>query len=840
MLKVNSEQSVTDYFDMICLNDFLPQVTLPTRFTDNSCTLIDQILTCPPQKSGILEASKISSAVLLKRFGNSDHQPCLLAIDLQLTKIHPPKFITYRKPKENAKEQLKANFEGRNVNEKLEGSACANESYKVIIENLSEAYEETYPKKTMRFRRDRHKIKKWMTDEILDTIKEKDAVFVAKKKAKKLSPTFFEYKEKLKVLEKKIDSDIREAKQNYYKEQITENINNIKSTWKIINEILNKANIKSNFPPFFLLNEKKITDKANIANEFNKYFATIGKVLADQIKKPDISFEAYLKNKPNTILNFNPINEEDILKIIQNMESKKSSGNDNIPCFIIKDLANELAPALVTAINKSLASGVFPNLLKIAKVIPLYKNKGPNTLFENWRPISLLPALSKIYERVIYNQIYNYFTTNSLFANNQYGFRKCSSTEYAILEFQDKIKKILDARQTPFAVYLDLSKAFDTIDHSTLLHKLRFYGFSDSALKLLESYLTDRYQFIQMEDICSDTIGMEVGVPQGSILGPLLFIIYVNDIPNASQLLNAILFADDTSLFSSLTTFMVHNVANINQINGELDNIFNWLCANKLSLNVSKTKYMIFTNKNDPVPHPSEKLKINGKKLDLVQEFNFLGIMLDSKLTWEAHAKKVASKISRTLGVLSKVKNYTPACTMKTLYQTLVVPRLNYGIKAWGFAHAKLFKIQKKAVRIITNSKYNAHTDPIFKREKLLKIEDLFKISCMTLHYKIERAELNVIPIYFKTLTIRNHDIHGYATRQTELRPANTNFKSTRDCLRSFLPELILTFPDNILSQIFKVKLPTFKRLVKDYLISKYSSVCLKRPCTVCGTDLLL
>ena len=176
------------------------------------------------------------------------------------------------------------------------------------------------------------------------------------------------------------------------------------------------------------------------------------------------------------------------------MKPKTSTGFDSISCKILKILVNEVSPALVVSINQCLHNNVFPDQLKIAKIIPLYKKKGAISQFENWRPIALLPVMSKVYERVIFNQIYDYFILNSLFSTSQYGFRSKSSTEDAILDFQDKIKELLNRRETPFSVFLDLSKAFDTIDHNILLDKLYHYGFSQQAQALLRSYLTARSQ----------------------------------------------------------------------------------------------------------------------------------------------------------------------------------------------------------------------------------------------------------------------------------------------------------------------------------------------------------
>ena len=249
---------------------------------------------------------------------------------------------------------------------------------------------------------------------------------------------------------------------------------------------------------------------------------------------------------------------------------------------------------------------------------------------------------------------------------------------------------------------------------------------------------------------------------------------------------------------------------------------------------------MLFNNKNSNHALPTERLEINNTQLDCVNEFNFLGLTIDSDLNWNAHTQKIHCKISRTLGVLKKVKRIAPPSTLLTMYNTMILQNLNYGIKAWGFAHEKVFKIQKKAVRIITNSKFNAHTSPIFKNLRLLKVEDIFKFSCLTSFYKLERPEQHPSPAYFSSLITRNHDLHQYNTRNYNIRRIETNFSASRDSLRFYLPELINETPDSLLGKIYSSSIKTFKWHTKNYFIEKYETVCRIPQCLVCGTNRLL
>ena len=288
----------------------------------------------------------------------------------------------------------------------------------------------------------------------------------------------------------------------------------------------------------------------------------------------------YLVSKPNTKFEFQPVEIKEVNKIISQLDSKSSSGYDSISNILIKSIAEIISKPVI--INQCLKINIFPNQLKKAKVVPIFKS-GDDTLFTNYRPISLLPSTSKVVERVIFNQLYAYFETNGLFYGSQYGFRKRHSTEFAALELVDKLLNMMDKGQVPLGIFLDLSKAFDTLDHNILIKKLEFYGVSDGPGKLLESYLSNRKQFVVFDDINSQVLDIKTGVPQGSILGPLLFLIYINDIVKSSNFFKFILFADDTTLFAPINT---SNKETANIINMELEKIIVWLKLNKLSLNI--------------------------------------------------------------------------------------------------------------------------------------------------------------------------------------------------------------------------------------------------------------
>ena len=268
---------------------------------------------------------------------------------------------------------------------------------------------------------------------------------------------------------------------------------------------------------------------------------------------------------------------------------------------------------------------------------------------DNYRPISLLTSISKLFKKVVFTQLYDYFHKNQLFFPSQYCFRKLHSTEFAALELTDRILKDIDDRDVSLAIFMDLSKAFDTLDHHILLKKLNYYGFEGPALDWFSSYLTGRQQHVELNGVSSSFSQLSTGVPQRSILGPLLFLIYMNDIPNASTFFKYVLYADDTTLFSTINI----SAGATHEINNHLSKVYDWLGVNKLSLNVKKTKYIVFHAINKNIEGVIPELSINGIIIERVQNFNYLGIFLNEHMFWKTHIDIVANKLIKFSGILN-------------------------------------------------------------------------------------------------------------------------------------------------------------------------------------------
>ena len=400
-----------------------------------------------------------------------------------------------------------------------------------------------------------------------------------------------------------------------------------------------------------------------------------------------------------------------------------------------------------------------PDELKVARVIPIFKGEDEQ-LVQNYRPISVLPFFSKNFEKIIATCVIDFLDDNKVFYKRQFG--KNHSTSHAIITLVERVSKALDTGKYVVGVFLDLKKAFDTVDHNILLSKLKLYGIRGSTHSWFKSYLSNRKQYVEYNNFKSDTKTITHGVPQGSILGPLLFIIYMNDFSRSSDLLFSILFADDTSVFIEGKNF--ENISKI--LNTELEKVNMWLKANKLTINTKKTHYIMFHRTR--IKHNTNiKILINNNIVDHINNTKFLGVIIDSKLNWTAHILYIKSKISKSIGILLKIRKFLQNNTMRNMYFTFIYPYLIYCIEVWGNAqHAhldQLIKIQKKSIRTITFSHYLAHTEPLFER---LNILDIKKLVQQRISLIMSKNYLNILPTPLSELFIVNNTIYEYFTTQ--------------------------------------------------------------------------
>ena len=420
------------------------------------------------------------------------------------------------------------------------------------------------------------------------------------------------------------------------------------------------------------------------------------------------------------------------------MKSNTSSGFDDISPRIVTAVENTLTIPLLFIFNLSVQQGVFPDKLKIAKVTPIFKS-GSKESANNYRPISVLPCFSKLFERIIHSRLHGFLLINKILYSQQFGFQKNNSPEYALMQMVNFIQNSFNQNEFAIGVFIDLSKAFDTVDHSILIKKLSHYGIRGNFLNWFKSYLCNRSQYIATDDSNTDYQTITCGVPQGSILGPLLFLIFINDLHKASSL-NSIIFADDTSLFKSHKN--IHTLFDL--VNQELNKINDWFQCNKLSLNITKTKYILFHKPSfkNKLPNRMPFLKINSNLISQERCLKFLGILINEHLTWKDHIFDIENKISKSIGVMYRASKLLNFKSLKNLYFSFVHSYLNYANIIWGSTYQthlnSLHLRQKHAVRIVFHKDRLEHSRPLMKEIKALNIFQLNLYQVLFFMYKVK------------------------------------------------------------------------------------------------------
>ena len=373
--------------------------------------------------------------------------------------------------------------------------------------------------------------------------------------------------------------------------------------------------------------------------------------------------------------------------------------------------------------------------------IAWHQEQVENVIVSNYRPISLLSIFNKILEKLIYKRLLHFLEQNHVLFDGQFGFRANLSTTHAILLITDKIQRAIENKLYSCGIFLDLSKAFDTVNHSILLKKLEKYGVRGVANDWFCSYLSNRRQFVSIGNSVSECKPITCGVPQGSVLGPLLFLLYINDFNKCAPSIDFHLYADDSNLFCSHKSLQVLETT----LNDQLNSINEWLCANKLSLNVDKSNFVIF--------HPPQKspiysinLKIHDKVIMQKRSIKYLGVLIDTSLNWKDHIHELSKKISRGIGILLKLRKCVSTQILLQVYYSIIYTFFTYGVLIWGNTYKTnlypLIILQKKAVRIITFSDFLAHTSPLFKELNLLKFIDIVDFHTALFMFRYSRGNL--------------------------------------------------------------------------------------------------
>ena len=764
LLNIDRHNETKYYYDLLTGVSFKPLIIKPTRITDQKSTLIDHIWTNDLKNTSLHNSNIVITDI-------TDHLPCVTMVK------HPDFYVkgykTISKRVINDRNRVKftkriselkdiLNFQANNKSEpSLEAK------YNNYFDQISMVYNECFPVITKKVH-SKILCKPWITPKIQALIKKKNKLFSMKTKYKTEKN-----QNKYKKIKQEIQKEIKSEKSKYYNNLLEQTSNNMKQKWTAIRQIVNRSKAQQSncIVPNSILGE---------------HYSNVAQKLAEKIPKltkSDIPSSSKTKAVKKTIknkhqFNFNTITDREVYELLLKLDSKKGPGTDNIDTKSLKSIAHIISVHLASLFNQSIIEGVYPNNQKIAKCIPIYKGSplDPSDPV-NYRPISILTAINKAFERILHNQLSKYLEKYDLLPYFQYGYRRFHNTSQAVADYIDYVKKATSNQLCTIAVFMDLSKAFDTVDKELLEQKLHKIGLTGISTSLINSYMTNR-KFCMNND--NKYYNLTHGVPQGSILGPLLFIIYTSDMTKITKHNKTIVYADDTTVLISgrnLTEAKQH-------CNAILTRFYNYFTLNKLSINPSKTKYMIYkpiyhSHKKKKLNHDTECIKItmDNKPLKQVQSIKFLGIIINDKLTWEDHKRTIHSKISKNLGLLYKCRMYMKDIDCINMYKTFIQPYFLYCIEVWGHTINSeqdiLYRLQCRILRLLFNCKRSEdawrHSDG-----KISSISNLYssviKKLCMKHHFeklphyfsKTIMPEFNIDQLQNKITRISLDEMYNY------------------------------------------------------------------------------
>lgn len=783
----NNNDSISDFVNSMRSAHFLPTITKPTRFSPNgrdkpSC--LDHIW--------VNNLNRYISGIVI--IDLTDHCPAFysVATERNASESVEVQFRSHKPEYYSKFVDIVTNFEYR-----IGSVHDVNRDTENFCNAVDDAYCRSFPLKK-KYISGKRLQKPWLSSGILKSIKTKAIYF----KLHKLGLISTEANRKYKNV---LTTVIRNAKIQYYQRAFTNNRNDLRHTWRLVKGLMGQKNCKSRNIASISVDNHSITGGSDIASHFNNYYSRIAGNLDALVVPSNTSPLQYINVNLACSFYLFPVTNRECLDIIGKLKNTKYDIN-TIPVKLFKKIAPMLSESIVQLINNSFSAGVFPDCLKLARITPVYKSDD-RLAMHNYRPISVLPLLSKIFERCVSTRLINFLNKHRLISTCQFGFRQGRCTTDAIEILTEFIYSSLNAKRHTISLFIDFSKAFDTVNHKILLNKLSSHGVRGLPNAWFASYLSNRQHCVKIGHHVSDYKTTNIGVPQGSILGPLLFLCYVNELSNVCPVSTTVLYADDT-------TFLMSHASNtelVSAINVELQNFANWAAANRLSLNYDKSIAITFTNRVVDT-FPRVKLNLGHKELEYEASTKFLGVRIDENLKFHIHINHICKKISKTVGILYRIRTYVTESILIQLYYSLVYPYLIYCNEIWGGAAdvhlEKLLLLQKRIVRIITGEQYLAHTAPLFHRTGILKIKDLHTYLLAIRSYK-----------EYSVHNIRQPD-HSYQTRNRNnaipqfqrLTLAQNSIYFAGPVVWNSLPAAIRTIES----------IRNFKRSVKEWLLEGY------------------
>ena len=782
------------YIDCLFSNNFLPLISRATHFGGKNATCIDHILT--NEMSNVVKTGVI-------RCNISRHLPTFLTLDVKSDSNANCSF-SIDKPRTRINDFTVRGFLNEIDKVDLDYSLSADKLFTSFHSAFKDLYDKWFikPPNSSNISNSKYLRSEWISIGVAKSSERKNELFEIwfENKTKCNWNKYIEYKRVFDCVKNK-------EKFNYFDKIFKDSQQDLKRTWKCINNILGRKR-----------QNKLLTFTGDdAAHNFNKYFVNIANNLLietydSEANSSSSDFKKFLPEKNCNLLSDCSFDSKDVEKIITNLNDNKGT---YFSPKVLKLISSNLSPKLAKIFNVCMKDGYFPNELKIAKVIPLYKHKGSISEICNYRPISMLSVFSKIFEKLIHKELMSFFDANSILSDCQFGFRAKHSTAHALINAVSHLQLAVDSDKSALGIFIDFSKAFDTINHKILLDKLENYGVTGNLHKVLSSYLTDRYQYVSYGQLTSSLLKLTCGVPQGSVLGPLLFIIFINDITNASSLAKYILFADDLNIFLENSN---RNVL-YEQANSVLKDVYEYCKANLLIVNFDKCCFMEFS-KNSVNNLSNPKLGVGVRSFEKVDSCKFLGVYINKNLKWDDHINHTIKQVSKSCGSLYSIKKHVPCKVLRQVYLSLIQPYITYCIPLWGqnissSALNRLFVLQKKCIRIVCDSseKVNGsfqHTKPMFFKLKLLTVFNLYNYFCGCFAMSILKNESP--GQIFKLFNVSERSGRLLLPKFVSSKIMYNNFIYNASKLINFLYENDI--PYSILSP------PIFKKRLKNHLLN--------------------
>ena len=590
-------------------NSYRPLITHPTRIHADSCaSLIDNIFI------NTLEYENVSGNLI---DSVSDHLPNFTF----LANGNVMKGSLVRDCRSfNSKEYIE-DFNNLDLDSYINDVNALDKKYEEFQSKVLNLINKHAPLKFKTKRQRKQLLKPWITNGILKSIHNKNKLY--KNYLKTKDDFWYQRYKKHRTM---LNHVIRLSKRQYHLSYFEKLKHDYEQVCKGINNLLRRNKSKHSQDIKLNINGRLISDPKSVANACNNFFTSVAQNLVNKLSPSNTHFKNYL-NDPNSDSFFvTPVTPSEVNRQLLNLNEGKAPDAYNIPVKLIKCVSDALTTPLTKLINESFESGFYPNMLKYAKVVPIHKAKSTEEL-TNYRPVSLLPIFNKILEKLMHTRLISFLEKHNIIFEHPFGFQKKKSTSLAILDLYNQLVRAIEHKHFSCCIFLDLAKAFDTVDNSILLDKLEYYGIRGTALNWFKSYLTDRAQKVSINGQLSNSNKIKSGVPQGSVLGPLLFLLYINDMPSVSKLLKFHLFADDTSIF-----FSDQNLRNLeNTVNHELTKVSDWLTANKLTLNVEKSNFLLISSSQHNLSY-QVNLSIDDKSIVQKDCIKYLGVIIDKNL----------------------------------------------------------------------------------------------------------------------------------------------------------------------------------------------------------------